>query len=105
MELALKLHISLKELSEMTYEEILLWFEYFNQYPDGWQEDLRTWHIMQASAFSEIKKKPEEIFPRLKPIFNKDKEAKDKGQISLANLENSPMYQSMLNAKGGKIIE
>jgi hypothetical protein len=52
------------------------------------------------SSFSEIKKKPEEIFPTLQPIFKGEKEA-----TIGEKLNGSVMLSYMLKAKGGDQIK
>jgi hypothetical protein len=89
--------MTVEELRKMNFDEYQNWLRYFDQRPIGWREDLRTYYIM--SSFAEIKKKPDEIFPSLIPIFAKrsDRSAGD-------SLKGTMMHDLMLKAKGGKMI-
>ena len=86
-----------KILSEMPYEEYVGWCKYMNERPEGWKEDMRTYHVM--SAMATMKKKPEEIFPTIKAVLQsgKDREVKLKeGAMPAGN-----MLARMMQAKGG----
>lgn len=52
-------------LKEMPYDELIGWFEYFKKRPVGWQEDQRTYVLLQAQG---VKEKPEKIFSSLAAI-------------------------------------
>jgi hypothetical protein len=85
-------------LTEMPYEEYRKWIVYLEKRPAGWKEDLRTYHIMRA--FGE-KKRPEEIFPSLKPILKPE----TTGNTVVASLKGSAMFMHMMNARGGDKID
>lgn len=71
-ELAYRLHMPVyKLLNEMPYDEMVGWFEYFKQRPVGWQDDQRTYTLLQAQG---IKEKAERIFPSLAAIRKVDSE-------------------------------
>jgi hypothetical protein len=52
----------------MSYEEYIMWGEYFSKRPPGWREDLRAYQIIRG--FGMTKSKPEDLFPSLDPIMN-----------------------------------
>jgi hypothetical protein len=82
-ELAFKLHMPVyRLLTEMPYEELLGWFEYFRQRPSGWQEDQRTYMLLQAQG---VKEKPEKLFSSIAAIKAAANERDDKLSNSIVN--------------------
>jgi len=63
-ELAFCLGLTLVELDNLPYEEVLGWQEYFSRRPLGWREDNRSAVI--AMSFGGGKIKPEDLFESLK---------------------------------------
>lgn len=85
---------SLDELYEIPFTDYQGWLSYLEQRPIGWRDDLRFSMIIRALG---SKQKPEEMFPSLAPIFNKE----SKNQ----NLRNSAFFLKMLSAKGGEHLD
>jgi|APGre2960657404_1045060.scaffolds.fasta_scaffold25755_3 hypothetical protein len=78
-DLAFRLHMPVyRLLKEMPYEELLGWFEYFKQRPVGWQDDQRTYMLLQAQG---VKEKPERLFNSLAAL----KRANNEDENRLAN--------------------
>jgi hypothetical protein len=95
-EIAFHLKIPIYKLAEeMTYEELLGWFNYFERRPIGWREDLRTSYQLQVAG---DKRRSVEIFPTLSVIFNKPGDG-------MSTLKNSALFQKMLSAVGGSKLE
>ena len=88
-----------KLAEEMTYEELLGWYNYFDQRPAGWREDDRAAKIVQAQG---VKSKAWELFPSLKKIYHQQNEAEPEG---VRGLVGSFLFQQMMNAKGGDKLE
>ena len=63
--MAFKLHMTVKQMLQMDYEEFLGWQSYFTKRPPGWEEDNRAYLLLSAQG---VKAKPEAIFPRLKAM-------------------------------------
>jgi hypothetical protein len=78
----------------MTYEEFLKWFQYFERRPVGWREDDRTYKLLQAQG---LKATPGVVFPSLKNLYNREK--------PLKGLKNSFFFQKLLSAKGGDRLD
>jgi hypothetical protein len=92
-ELAFKLHMPVyRLLTEMPYEELLGWFEYFRQRPSGWQEDQRTYMLLQAQG---VKEKPEKLFSSIAAIKSAAEERDDKLSSSIVN---SGLFARLKNA-------
>jgi len=84
-------------MSEMPYDELQKWIQYYAKRPKGWEDDLRAYHIIRS--FGAEKRKPEEIFPSLVPIVSetKSKSLKD-------SLKGSSMLKFIRKAtKGDKL--
>lgn len=81
----------------MPYEELLGWLNYYERRPIGWQDDLRTYYILQA--FGE-KRKPEMIFPSLGAL-RKSSESRS----PVDSLKGSALFQKMLTATGGDKLD
>jgi hypothetical protein len=96
-ELAFSLGVPISTvISEMSYEEILGWFDYFKRRPLGWREDNRTAMIMMASGATI---KPAEIFPSLAALRDNEKSAEG------FPTKNSAMFAKMMSAVGGVKLE
>lgn len=93
-ELAYHLHMPVyKLLEEMPYEEFLNWLSFFNKKPVGWEDDLRTYKVLQALG---VKAKPETIFSTIRQI----KSQEDKCN-STKGIKGSALFSRILSAKGG----
>ena len=57
------------------YLEYLGWCNYFNLYPIGWREDLRTRILLSAH----VQKVPEDLFPSLLHMKNAKNDSDDIG--------------------------
>jgi hypothetical protein len=98
-ELAFHLHLPIYKLeSEMTYEELLGWFSYFEQRPVGWREDDRTMKYLQTQG---VKEKPWNIFASLDPIYNRNKSE----GFNVSNFKHSGLFQKLLGAGGGDRLD
>jgi len=86
--------------AEMPYDEMLMWFSYFEKRPQGWREDDRTVKMLQAQG---VKAKPYDIFPSLQAIY-KPKRDFD-GTLDASNLKGSVMFMKMLGAKKGDRLD
>jgi hypothetical protein len=85
--------MSIRQLEDMSYEELIGWFAYFEQRPIGWREDDRTSKLLQAQG---VKEKAWKLFPSLDKIYNSvSKPSDDRG------LKGSMFFQKMLGAVGG----
>lgn len=80
-------------LERMSFQEYVLWAEYFDQRPYGWREDNRTYNIMRASG--NVKSSAEDIFPSIAHM--KKKQAEKKPVPGPGTL----LFEKLLNAKGG----
>lgn len=87
-EIAYLLRMPVFLVKQMPYEELLGWFEFFKLNPPGWQEDKRTFTILQALG---VKASPEKIFPSLAPTSSND----------LNGLKSSALFKRMMSAVGG----
>ena len=87
-EIAFLLKIPVYVLKNMPFEELSGWCEYFNINPPGWQDDRRTFTILQALG---VKEKADKIFPTLKAGAKDD----------LNGLKGSALFKNMMNAVGG----
>ena len=97
-EIAFSLGIPLYQLmGEMPYDELLGWVCYFERRPVSWRDDLRTYHVLRAWG---DKRKPEQVFPSLDPIF---KPKTERGVIG--SLKGSFVHKMMLTAKGGEKLK
>jgi hypothetical protein len=93
-EIAFHLKMSVSTLlAEMTYEELLGWYNYFEKRPYGWRDDDRAAKIIQAQG---VKEKAVNLFPALKAIYNPPTEG-----FGANSFKASMMFHKMLGAKGG----
>lgn len=83
--------------NEMPYTELLGWYSYFEKRPPGWQDDDRTFKLLQAQG---VKAKPDAIFPSLAKLYSAASE--HKGLDS--SFKNSYLFHKILGAKGGEKI-
>jgi len=85
--------MSVQELHSLPYEEYMGWYEYFSRRPVGWKDDLRAYYIMGRSGMSELKAKPEEIFPSIKAlkIDGRTKEELDSNEVNQNSFIASPL--------------
>ena len=78
------------------YDKLLKWLAYFQIRPFGWQEDDRTFKLLQVQG---VKGRPGDYFASLKPFYNPPITTN-----SLKGLKGSYMYQLLLSAKGGEVL-
>lgn len=88
--------MSLSALRELPYEEIAGWFAYFEAYPVGWREDMRTAKILQSNG---VETPMERIFPSIAAR----KRISDAAPLA-SKLRGSKMGQMLAGAKGGDKI-
>jgi hypothetical protein len=99
-DLAYHLRIPVYKLEqEMPYEELLAWFSYFEQRPPGWQDDDRTFKLMQTVGG--YKGGPETVFPSLAAV----KKSSEKSKTPESTLKGSMLFAKMLGAVGGDKLE
>ena len=88
--------MSVTALRSLPYEEVAGWFSYFEAYPVGWREDMRTSKILQANG---VETPMDRIFPSI---------AARMAHASKANigskLQGSQMLAMLLSARGGDKI-
>jgi hypothetical protein len=89
-----------KLIDEMTYEELLGWYDYFDRRPIEWRADDRAFKLLQAQG---VKGKSYELFPSLGAIYNAPKEEKEGTDMS--TLKGSALFQNMLKAQGGDTLD
>jgi hypothetical protein len=65
-ELAYSLGLTINQLDNLPYEEILGWQEYFSRRPLGWREDNRAAIISMSMGGGKLK--PEDLFESLKTL-------------------------------------
>lgn len=87
-------------LNEMTYEELLGWFSYFEARPYGWRDDDRAAKLIQAQG---VKEKPWKLFASLDAIYNRKHE--EGVDPAVTSLRGSMLFQKMLRAKGGDSLD
>jgi hypothetical protein len=92
-----------KIYEEMTYEELLGWYNYFERRPVGWREDDRIYKVLQTQG---AKEKPWKYFNSLDPIYNqRQKQKQEDGKFSMSELKGSSLFSKMLSAKGGDTLD
>ena len=89
-----------KLAEEMPYEEFLGWIAYFEKRPVGWQEDDRTYKLLQAQG---VKEPPHRIFSSLAAIY-KANQPQD-GEFDVSGFKGSMLFSKLLSAKGGDKLE
>lgn len=83
----------------MPYEELLGWFNYFEQRPLDWRDDDRTAKLLQAQG---VKEKAVRLFPSLDAIYNR-KSSKEGFDVS--SFKGSLMFSKILSAKKGDKLD
>ena len=86
--MAFNLHITLKELLELSYDEYIGWIRYFNRRPIGWREDTRVSTQLAAAG---VKSKADKIFPSIKQLNEIEKQITTEGH----KLISSPFYNKI----------
>ena len=82
----------------MTYQEYVLWLEYFEERPVGWREDRRTYMMLRAAG---VKAEGHKLFDSLDKI-KKHQEAKQNKAVPGAG---TFLHMMMMQAKGGDKVE
>lgn len=85
----------------MTYEELLGWFNYFEQRPIEWRADDRAAKLIQVQG-SEAK--PWQIFTSLDAIYNPKSNSKSDGNFDVNSFKRSGFFQKLAKAGGGENI-
>lgn len=99
-EIAYHLRMPIYKLAaEMTYEELLGWFDYFERRPPEWRADDRAAKLLQAQG---VKEKPWKLFSSLDNVYNGHKK---RGEFDVSGLKSSMLFSKMLGAKGGDKLE
>lgn len=89
-ELGLLLHMPVyRILTEMPYEELLGWQEYFEKRPAGWREDQRAAMIMQAFG---VKTTPDKLFSSLARMKTSAIEVSKEGVVSVSTFKQSGVF-------------
>ena len=86
-----------KLLDEMTYEELVGWYNYFERRPIGWREDDRSAKVIQAQG---VKAKAWDLFPSLAKIYKPSNNTDP-----VAGLKGSLLFHKMMSAKGGDKLD
>ena len=86
-------------MDEMPYEEFLAWCAYFEERPPGWQEDNRTFKLLQAQGF---KGNPEDIFQSLGKVFKQREVEHVDGMLKHPQLTGTSFLDKLKKAKGGE---
>ena len=79
----------------MSFQEYQSWALYFDQRPEGWKDDDRTFKLMQAFGH---KGSPQNTFHSLAKMLTKEEEKKAAAIIPRSG---SLLHTMMQNAKGG----
>jgi hypothetical protein len=89
-------------LHEMTYEEMLGWFAYFEARPVDWRADDRAYKFLQTQG---AKEKPWNYFSSLIPIYKANSKPREDGKMSANNFMASALFHKLQGAVGGdKVI-
>ena len=102
-ELAYRLGMSVHQIREhMSYDEYIGWFDYFYRRPAGWEDDNRAYMIMARSGMSQLKQKPEDLFPSLRAV-KRDGRTDEEIEHSqfLASLKASPFARMFPDQQRG----
>lgn len=101
-ELAFHLHMPVNTLlNDLTYDELLGWFNYLERRPVGWRDDDRTFKLLQAQG---VKQKPGELFSSLNSIYASLSRVNEEG-TNIGSLRGSMLFQQMMTATGGDKLE
>lgn len=85
-------------LNDLTYDELLGWFNYFDRRPIGWRDDDRTYKLLQVQG---VKQKPGELFASLNSIYASMSRVNEDG-TNISSLKGSMLLQKMMTAVGGE---
>jgi hypothetical protein len=88
------------EITSMSYEELLGWFNYFERRPVDWRDDDRTSKILKSNG---AKIDSLKIFPSLQAVYKQAQTENEEG-FNVSSLRSSSMFQRMLRAKNGDKI-
>ncbi len=91
-----------KLLDEMTYEELLGWFDYFERRPPDWREDERAYRLMQAQG---VKEPATSLFASLKKVYEGARRDVSKDGLDPTAFKGSMMFHKMMSAKGGDKLD
>ena len=98
-EIAYHLRMPVYELmNDMTYIELLGWYNYFERRPVEWRADDRAAKLLQAQG---VKEKPQSLFASLAAIYE---EGKTRDKSATASLKGSALFKKLQSAKGGVTI-
>jgi hypothetical protein len=86
-----------KIYEEMTYEELLGWFNYLERRPAEWRADDRAAKLIQVQG---VKDKPWQIFSSLNAIYNPPSKVEDSG-FNAKQFAQSGMFHKLMSASGG----
>jgi len=92
--------MSVYDLKQLPYDELLNWFKYFKMRPVGWRDDFRATLTIQGFG---SKVKGEQLFPSLAAIQNSNN--RDSGNRQATTLKGSKMFMNMLAAQGGDKLD
>lgn len=76
----------------MPYTELLKWITFFNENPEGYREDYRTYLMLKVQG---IKESPEAIFPSIKAV----RAASESKQIPDMAVPKGIFLDMLMNAK------
>jgi len=81
-------------MTEMPYDELKNWSEFFRRRPPGFREDYRTLLIMKTFGF---KGKGRDVFPSIKVVEDQESAKQQAGVV----LPKGKFLEHMINAVGG----
>lgn len=87
-----------KLYEEMTYEEMLGWFDYLERRPIEWRADDRAAKLIQVQG---AKEKPWQLFTSLDAIYNPKS---NNSSFNSANFKQSGFFQKLAKAGGGEVL-
>jgi hypothetical protein len=90
-----------KLYEDMTYEELLGWFNYFERRPVEWRADDRASKLLQAQG---VNQKPWQLFTSLEPIYNPPPKANSDGSFDTSSFKRSGFFQKLATATGGESV-
>jgi hypothetical protein len=97
-EIAFHLRMSIGQLLDLPYEELLGWMNYLERRPVDWRDDDRTFKLLQVQGY---KGRPDQVFSSLAAINNQAEVQKEPGMIDFKSFKGSLMFSKMLQAQGG----
>jgi hypothetical protein len=89
-----------KIYEEMTYEELLGWFNYLERRPVDWRADDRAVKLLQVQG---VKEKPWQLFSSLDAIYNQKVTVPD-NTFNKGNFVNSGFFSKLMESSGGESI-